>query len=68
METECTANCGPLPRQTASNSLIGTGLVLGMPRRSIQQEKTYLTPAASSISFAAAISSLLAMASAMVAG
>ena len=39
-ETECTANCGPLPMHRFSNSLSGTGLVFGTPSRSIQQEST----------------------------
>ena len=35
-----------------SNSESGTGFVFGLPRMSIQQEKTYLTPAFSRSAFA----------------
>ena len=35
-----------------SNSDTGTGLVLALPKMSIQQEKTYFTPAFSKSAFA----------------
>ncbi len=35
-----------------SNSDTGTGFVFGLPRMSIQQEKTYFTPAFSKSAFA----------------
>ena len=35
-----------------SNSETGTGFVFGLPKMSIQQEKTYFTPAFSSPAFA----------------
>ena len=47
VEIEWTANCGPLPMHNNSKSLIGTGLVLGTPNKSIQHERMYLTPASS---------------------
>ena len=37
-ETECTANWGPFPAQRSSKSEIGIGLVLGLPKKSIQLE------------------------------
>ena len=51
-ETECTANCGPLPMHRFSKSLSGTGLVFGTPSRSIQHESTYRTPASASFACA----------------
>ena len=39
-ETECTANCGPLPMHRSSKLLSGTGLVFGTPSMSIQHEST----------------------------
>jgi len=68
MLTECTANCGPLPRQRFSNSDNGTGFVFGLPSMSIQHDRTYLTPAFSSLAFASAMRPLSAKAPVMRAG
>jgi len=68
METEWTANCGPLPAHSASNSATGTGLVFGWPSRSIQQDMTYFTPASTSLALASATRSLSAKAACMVSG
>ena len=61
--TECTANCGPLPMHRFSNSETGTGFVLGLPKMSIQVERTYLTPAFSSFAFASSMRPLSGIAS-----
>ena len=68
IETECTANCGPLPLQRLSSSETGTGLVFGLPRMSIQQEKRNLTPASSSCDRASRMRSAEGIASSMVVG
>ena len=68
IETECTANCGPLPLQIASSSPSGTGFVFGWPSRSIQHDRTYLTPASASFRLVSVTSSGSGKASCMVSG
>ncbi len=51
-----------------SNSEIGTGFVLGLPKMSIQQERTYFTPAFSSLALASSMRPLSGIAAVIDAG